>query len=681
MVSSRGTIDAAIFGLAAFVFLAFGSWAYGLDIATEYENLQRALAWAGEPVASVSEAPRMPIALRSMPWLLTGSVSDPRWWWTLRLTHAMATACTATLAFVWARRRMESSMWALLAGLVVLSQGEAMVSARLSTGHAIEAAVHFATIAVGINTTHRRAEHGSGVLVWIGFAALLAMSGFASGLVLGPGMALLSLAWLSPPGGGRRWIIATAMMVLAMGLGLWWIQGDGYLPLLGATKHADLRLFPAQRRIFDGLVEWGGAVFPWSGWVVAGCMVQRARPFVGWLAAVGSVGAIWSLAYGPTSLPTAVPVALVVTMVLQAMVSEQTDAWARRWIGLVITLTTLALWKGGLPSWEHGFSTTDPSIAPWLGWMSAAQLVVVATVLLACRRSASQPWMPLSLVLGLALVTSGSFIHGVLPRCVSHRSFVRLLERHQEWVKHKRVPPEFYGLGLSEPEVMLASRVATVRRLARVEGVLSVWKAAPTTVVLVSSSLAAKLHAKARTLGTSLAVLDARHPDWRLVALNSPLGVESQNPWSEVVLDQIPVVEHPSSIAFDNAMSLIGWSLSGSTIRGRTVILTLVFRAHQALPSGTSVDARFVLGRLSRFHENASPITHGVYPPPLWRAGDIIVHRETIDIPLVEAMPGDYDIVVAIRKGGERLLNASGEGIRIMDRRGGFAAIGRVMIY
>jgi len=92
--------------------------------------------------------------------------------------------------------------------------------------------------------------------------------------------------------------------------------------------------------------------------------------------------------------------------------------------------------------------------------------------------------------------------------------------------------------------------------------------------------------------------------------------------------------------------------------------------------------------KLSRVTADWHDPTDGVYPPHLWREGDYIVHRYELDMPMLEIIPGEYDLIVALGRSKNAKYEITipegkkGEhGVRVRDKQRNHATIGRVQVW
>ncbi len=76
------------------------------------------------------------------------------------------------------------------------------------------------------------------------------------------------------------------------------------------------------------------------------------------------------------------------------------------------------------------------------------------------------------------------------------------------------------------------------------------------------------LHSRSRAGDHPLFVLDDDHHDLLLVANRLPEGMEDRNPIPTVLVDELPELEHQTSITWDGRIELVGWEFEGPIRRG-----------------------------------------------------------------------------------------------------------------
>jgi 4-amino-4-deoxy-L-arabinose transferase-like glycosyltransferase len=162
---------------------------------------------------------------------------------------------------------------------------------------------------------------------------------------------------------------------------------------------------------------------------------------------------------------------------------------------------------------------------------------------------------------------------------------------------------------------------------------------------------------------THLFVADARNA--RVVlATNQPIpGRPDENFLRDVVIDAPPArIQHPAPINFEKRIELLGYDLDlphdGYVGAGESFKLTWYFRALTSGPAGYKVFVH-VDGQGNRIHGDHEPVD-GKYPIALWSQGDVIVDRQTFDVPS-SYRPGNYTLYMGFYSGDTRLRIESGK--------------------
>lgn len=525
-----------------------------------------------------------------------------------------------------------------------------------------------------------------------------------------------------------------------VGLWLGWKQGEGYIPLLGAAKDLARLEDPTTADFSAALQAFGYQTFPFIGLLIAGMLAPgRARIPALWLGAALVIGSVWSLVYGPTPLPITVPAALLATAAIERVVDPREPIAARRLVVLLGVLGALIVGKDAvrtpelvaaplldLPALEFPGERLDAGdrlkdlaerialvlvIGLWIALPSEDQLRWRATRpqsnwlrgwtrieaaldrLLTAERERSglarvRRNLPVLLV-GLVLVgQSWAYGRVLLAEVGEQLSIAGPLRRWAAAVEVGELPAaplglhrirdsglDFYGPGASN-EVFMGSRSE-----------LDQWLSADEPrVALIRRSDLASAHSSARAQGRALHVLDDRHWDYVMVANRLPRGWKDQNPLLPVVLDDPPQLAHATRVSWGH-VELIGWEIEDDLHRGSHTILHMVFKVHRPLPTGTQMYARLQRGKLSRVGAEPHELTEGLYPPNYWRAGDYIHHRYRLEIPTVEVLPGEHELIVGMRRSEKSNLTIAvpegdeGEfGVVIKGSKREFAQIGVVEI-
>ncbi len=526
-------------------------------------------------------------------------------------------------------------------------------------------------------------------------------------------------------------------------IGLWLVhdQGEGYIPLLGAAKDLALVDDPTARGFTDTLEEFGYQFFPFTGLIVIGLLGPgRARWPALWLGVALVLTSLWSLRYGSTPAPVTIPAALLATAACQKLLDPHEPIAARRLILAVAILAALVLGKdagripqriasplleipelefpkpGVVPSFEPGV------MLPRMAKRFAAVLLLVHLIALPShdqlrwRARRETPWWlrqwaviapvfdrlltgahqesglrrvrvfaPLVLVFAVLAGQGWGYGRVMLSELNRQMSIAGPLRRFAAAVEAGTVrDPElglhrirdaglrYYGPGI-EHEVFLSSRAD-----------LDHWLAATQArTALIRRSDLPPAFTAARMQKRPLYVLDAAHHEYLLVANDLPDGIEDQNPLLGIAFAEPPKLANPTLVAWDPYVELIAWEIEGPLHRGSHATLHMVFRVKRPLPAGTQLYARLQKGKTSRVAAEPHDLTGGALPPNYWRAGDFILHSHEFEVPWLEVLPGEHELIVGLRRSEQSNLKITkpeektGEyGVTVRGKSHEFAVIG-----
>jgi hypothetical protein len=533
---------------------------------------------------------------------------------------------------------------------------------------------------------------------------------------------------------------AAAIATGLLGLWLGWKQGEGYIPLLGAAKDLQRLEDPSTADITASLQAFGYQTFPLLGLLLAGLLAPgRARLAALWLASALALLSVWSLVYGPTPAPVCVPAALLATAAIERLFDPREPIAARRLILLLAVFGAMMLSKDAertpaliasplvhIPPLEFPAERLDAAarldaLADRLVWIlilahviappSADQLQLRALRgeppllriwarieaaldrLLTGRRERSglqrvRVALPAQLIALVLLGQVWVYGHSLLADVGEQLSIAGPLRRWSDAVNrgdirdtriglHRIRDPglEFYGPGESR-EVFLANRADLDKWL---------FDDRPRTALIRRSDLAAAF-SSARAHDEPFHVIDELHWDYVVVGNFIPRNGEDRNPLLEIVVDEPPQLANQTLVGWDY-MDLVGWEIEGELHRGAKATLHLVFVVKRAPPAGIKLYSRLQQGKLSRVAAEPHDFTDGVYPPNYWRAGDIIHHRMEFEVPMVEVMWGEHELIVGLRRSEKANLpitvpeGEQGEfGVTIKGSKHEFATIGVVDI-
>lgn len=729
--SSSAPWLAALAALAAAAMLLPGLGDHGLWTDAELPVLDRVQAALGEARSGLVRSPWLPDLLRTRAYALVGGAAG------LRLPHALSAVALVAMTVGLCRMRGAAVGTSLLAGAFALAFPMLAVVGRTAVGNPIGEALGVAAVLTGLVAL--RARRRARALLFAGASAgLLVLSVAGAGLALGGALPLGALAVAaslergaggrgapgerdaSAAGGRTRTLVAVALWVgllaaVAVTVVLSLRQGDGYVPLLGASKDLLLVDKPETRRFAAGLEDLGYGLFPWAPLVIAGALLgRRDRLPALWLGLGVAIAGGHGLVYGTTPLPVTVPAALCAAAAIEWLQDARTDRTGRRLALAVVVLGMLVVRKDAerTPSrvtvpvvpfeGEHTFPQERLHAPERLGSLgSLALLALLGAGLLApsggrphrvdrlLERIPARPRTiaPLVLLGAAALAGAYGYARGLVPETCDLLSPRRLLEHHRALVDAGELPEQLgnhhvrdEGLALYGPGdvVALSGRHDLARYLAA---------EAPRAAVVLERDLPG-LHQDHRANGWPLHVLDDDHAHLRLVANRLPPGEPDRNPIPAVLFDEPVELRHPTLLRFENYIEIIGWEVTEPVIRGRPVTLMLSIRVLRPLPGGTQVYARLLKDRSSRINGDPHDLTGGVYPPNLWREGDYILHRFDFDAPLLEIQPGAHELLVGLRKTEKENIEISvpegktGEhGVEIRGKSRHFAALGTVEVW
>ena len=706
--------DPVVLGLIGFA-LACAFWLPGLGdpglwSEGELPVFDRARAALGAALSGLERSPPLPDLLRTRGVALFGGELG------LRLPHALAASAVVGLAVGWIRAQGRSVALSLLGGAVALSLPMLSLSARTAMGNPF--AELFGVLAVlslgrAVQTRTPRTQRATASVVAI---ASLGAGVASCGLLLGAALPLTVVALL--PGASTRvraGLGLAAVVALGISVRLALGQEDGFIPLLGASKDLELLDKPEARRFADGLEDFGYQVFPWAGLAMVGAATGRAqvRTAAIWLVVALAFGVGWSLLYGPTPLPIAVPAAACIVAAAQRMLDPESDGWERRVALFVGAAAALVVAKDGalmpnrivapteLRENEHTFPAEELEAEARLGRMgkSVFYAIVVAGLLGRRRedglleRVASKVPGPArdALVVGAfaAAAVSNAWMHAhvLLPRTAALFSPKIPLQRLAAWVEAGELPATLGAHRVRDEGLALYGPDA-VETLAGRHDLVQWFASGEPAVALLRTSDYAPLFQAARQNGWPLYMLDDSHARFRLVANRLPEGASNVDPLTSIVLDEPPALAHQTLLNFDGYIEIVGWELDGPLRRGKEHTLQLAIRVLRPLPAGSKLYARMLEGRLSRIGGEPHDFADGLYPTNLWREGDYIWHRWTFETPPLEILPGNYDILLGLRRSesknfGIRIPEGdAGEfGVEVRGRKREFAKIGTVRVW
>jgi len=727
-VLDRARISSAPWGLAtlaalvAAVVLLPGLGEHGLWTEAELPVLDRVQAALGEARSGLVRSPWLPDLLRTRGYALVGGETG------LRLLHALAAIALVAMTVGLCRMREASVGSSLLAGAFALAFPMLTTVGRTAIGNPVGEAFGVATVLAGLVALSATGR-ARALLFATAAAGLLALTVASAGLALGGAVPLGALAVAATldraPAGASASRRGRTLVAVLLWLGLLTAvavtvvlslrQGDGYIPLLGASKDLLLVDKPESRRFAAGLEDLGYGLFPWGPLVLAGALLgRRDRMPALWLGLGVAIASGHGLVYGTVPLPVTVPAALCAAAAVEWMQDPRTDRTGRRLMLAVVVLGMLVVRKDAertpsrvaipvvLFEGEHTFPQEQLEAPRRLGSIGTVALLALLGAGLLCpaggrphfverllERIPERPRTTAPLVLlGLAaLMGAHAYAWRLVPRTCDLLSPRRLLEHHHALVDAGELPAQLgnhhvrdEGLSLYGPGdvVALAGRHDLASYLSADE---------PRVAVMLARDLPG-VHQSHRANGWPLYVLDDEHAHMRLVANRLPPGEHDRNPIPAVLFDEPVTLGHPTMVRFEGYIEIIGWEVTEPVIRGREATLQLSIRVLRPLPGGTQVYARLLKDRSSRINGEPHELTGGVYPPNLWREGDYILHRFEFEAPLLEIQPGAHELLVGLRRTEKENIEISvpegktGEhGVEIRGKSRHFAALGTVEVW
>ncbi len=635
-----------------------GAWGNGIWTAAEYPTIARTLAATGAALDGLLRAPPLPGWLRTLSYNVHASPEA------LRVPHLVFGSACVAMAYVAARHMLRWSVGAsLLAALICAASPALAASTTLVHGNPfIEASV---ALSVMGGVAAQRCRGSKPRILWIAVAAFAGVIGWlCAGLALG---GLIVLATLTLLWDGRvRLLLGSATFAASVAV-VWlsWHQGDGYIPVLGAAKDLSMLADPSARRVAMGLREQMLAYAPWSALWIAAAIVGVHPMLARWWGVTMVITLAWSLAYGPVHAPLSVVSALLVTHALLRW--PMVAAGPRRVAVVMAVLAVLVLRQdakrlplslvvplpmpdGARLHWPAHLALPSAAQAMSLGLLAIAAGALLFMLARSPRMRALTVGLPACALAGWQVTT---WSHAAVPTVIRAFSMAPSLARLHAWdatvagaKPHAayRLRDDSLGLYPAANFVTLNNRADIVAQLQRQE---------PAAMIVPRDAWAA-VHERHRALGFAYFGADVQHAEHVLVANRPWPGPTEPNPFDAVFLENVPTSFHPTSVTWDNRVELVAYQLPSTLVRGTSVEAVLVFRVEKPLSAGAKIYFRMLNGRLSYVHLHPDAATLGVYPGNFWRAGDLIAHRITVDVSLLEPIPGRYDVLVAIEQSKDK---------------------------
>jgi hypothetical protein len=182
---------------------------------------------------------------------------------------------------------------------------------------------------------------------------------------------------------------------------------------------------------------------------------------------------------------------------------------------------------------------------------------------------------------------------------------------------------------------------------------------APFYAVIPAAQLGA-IDQAARRQRLTYYVLDARSSKYLIISNQLTRACSAdKNPLRAMVLADPPkTISKRVRANFENKVELIGYDVPDVVRSGGSFEITLYYRVTGRMPSGYKIFMHFDKPA-SRFHGDHKPLGE-MYPTQYWLAGDYIVDKHEIELPLLTTSPGVYTIYTGFWLGDKRLKVVEG---------------------
>ncbi len=696
---------------------------HGLWSAAEAAVLDRARASLGEPLYGVVASPWLPEMVRSWAYAISDAQD-----WGLRVPGTVAVALLVGLTAGLASR---PGRWfdSLVAPAFAMALPLSTFAASLAVGRPLGELLLSLCIVLGyagLRTPRKRPR--------ILFTALalpcLAGSVACLGLVIGAGLPALTLAIaalrLSVPGVAKAWG-AVGLGALVLGGYLVSGQGNGFIPLLAASRDLGLLDNPQGRPMGTIFDDATAQLFPWLALALVGLLRPGEHSLAAiWFVLGVTLTGLWSHVYGPTPLPVTLPAALLCSQAVRTLQHAETPAVLRR-VGVLVAIAGLLVAAKDAQLLPHHFGSPLAPFAaqdyPVEAIASASYLSGVAqrgaaALLVAyllwhvtwpriraapageIRRLAGQAGIFLAL-----LAQVWSFTTDFLPASTARLSPKGTMARYLEHAQHARLPTQLAAYRVSDAALeryVLAPLTHTTLKTRR--ELLRWLGAAELKTALIPEDELAAVHQSHRSKGRPFFVVDPIHPGLVVVSNTAIAGLDDTNPLLAVVADEDPKLSHPTWVRFGDVLEVVGWELQGPIHRGQEVRLTVALHVLRRVPQALTIYTRLYRGKLSRINAVAHKPTGGVYPPQYWRKGDYIIDRFDFKVPPLEIVSGEHELIVGLSKTKRERYKVTlppeqasedpssgpspGRGAdlgldkpRPYGKKGEYAVLGRIMVY
>jgi len=157
----------------------------------------------------------------------------------------------------------------------------------------------------------------------------------------------------------------------------------------------------------------------------------------------------------------------------------------------------------------------------------------------------------------------------------------------------------------------------------------------------------------------NIPVIDGRSSDILLISNHRILGVPSENPLDDILLDSVPQPQQKLSADFGGQVEVLGWELvkeNGVAISELTVGRRYELRLFYRVLGRPTMDwETFVhIDGFGRRYNGDHETTQGRYPMSSWRTGDLLVDKQILQLD-PSFSHGNYELYFGFFKGSRRL--------------------------
>lgn len=336
------------------------------------------------------------------------------------------------------------------------------------------------------------------------------------------------------------------------------------------------------------------------------------------------------------------------------------QSW-RRSIGhkvwwLLLALALASLLAFGALAWVPGaakLSTQARKVGKALGFVPFLVPMGIAGLQLAVflfgRLGTKRPWAVLVAGAIAGLYTA----HGFMPKLSAHFSPRDVYETYNT-LAHDGEPLIEYRVGSRAAAYYAQGSVEEVDSLTallrKLEASERVWAVIPSDE-LASIDRMFRRKAKRHLFGA-----DMRSGRVMLVANQKIGGRQDENPLAKAVTNSEPKPQFPAHAIFEGKIELLGYDLDlpnrDHVGAGEKFDITWYFRVLRAVPGDYKVFVHMD-GEGQRIHGDHVPVNE-TYPVRYWDEGDVIVDRQTLDVPAT-FRPSELAIFMGFFSGETRM--------------------------